>query len=324
MYTALHGVGGHDMLRALHNGGFSRVTVVEEQFVPDPDFPTVSFPNPEEPGALDLAFATARRVSADLIIANDPDADRLSLAIPDPASSGGWRQLRGDEVGWLLADHLLAASAASGPRRLVATTIVSSSLLSAMAARHGVRYFETLTGFKWLARNALAHADLEHVLSYEEALGYSVGSLVLDKDGIGAAVVAADLAAALLDEGSSLRHRLQEIEADYGRYDTEQQSIRFDGPTASTDMAELMNRLRADLPTSIAGVAVTSVRDVLAEEPSADVVIFHLGEVGRITVRPSGTEPKCKVYYEVVRRAGAAEVSIDALRVAMTTVLGLG
>ena len=327
VYTALHGVGGADLLRVLGDAGFTEITPVSEQFQPDPSFPTVAFPNPEEPGALDLAFAEARSVNADLIIANDPDADRLSLAVPDPESSTQWRQLRGDEVGWLLADHLLTATADRGPNRLVATTIVSSSLLETMAARHGVQYSETLTGFKWLARNVLAHPELEHVLSYEEALGYSVGSLVLDKDGLSAALVAADLAAALLAEGSSLQQRLSEIEAAYGRYDTGQQSIRFDGTDASEKMGALMDRLRSKIPLSVCGVAVTQVRDMAGEVPPADVVMLKLGSLGRITVRPSGTEPKCKIYYEVVSRGAAgstsSEVSTRDLRDFMSSLLGV-
>jgi phosphomannomutase len=325
VYTAMHGVGGASMLRVFHEAGFTSVSPVAEQLNPDPEFPTVAFPNPEEPGALELSYVHARLTDAHLIIANDPDADRMSAAIPDPSRIGGWRQLRGDEVGWLLAQHLLSLSADAGADRLVATTIVSSSLLSVMAAKHGVHYNETLTGFKWLARNALAHRELRHVLSYEEALGYSVGSLVLDKDGLSAALVLADLAATRHAAGSSLAEALVEIEVEYGRFETEQQSLRFEGTDAQEQMAALMNRLRADLPTSLAGVAVSSVRDIAAETPSADVVVLRLGEngsVGRVTVRPSGTEPKCKVYYEVVTHGSAGAVSIDALRNAMTSVLG--
>ncbi len=328
VYTAMHGVGGASMLRVFGEAGFASVSPVPEQLNPDPDFPTVAFPNPEEPGALELSYVHARLTDAHLIIANDPDADRMSAAIPDPLRPDGWRQLRGDEVGWLLAQHLLNVSSEFGADRLVATTIVSSSLLSLMAVKHGVHYSETLTGFKWLARNALAHRGLGHVhvLSYEEALGYSVGSLVLDKDGLSAALVLADLAAARHQAGSSLAEALAEIEAEYGRFETEQQSLRFEGADAQDQMVVLMDRLRADLPSSLAGVAVTSVRDIALETPSADVVILRLGEngaVGRVIVRPSGTEPKCKVYYEVVSRGAPGAVSIAALRNAMSSVLGL-
>jgi phosphomannomutase len=205
----------------------------------------------------------------------------------------------------------------------VATTIVSSSMLSQIAKRHGVQYRETLTGFKWLARNALALSQYRHVLSYEEALGYSVGTLVRDKDGISAALVFADLAASLRSRGSSIGERLVELEADYGRFDTSQWSLRFEGPEALTEMAALMQRLRADLPDAVAGLPVTEVRDLSSHEPPADVVILALGDSGRITVRPSGTEPKCKVYFEVVSHGGAEPVTIEALRHAMAAVLGV-
>ena len=330
--TPMHGVGGALLLRVLTEAGFAEVIPVAEQFAPDPDFPTVAFPNPEEPGALDLAFATARRVGADLIVANDPDADRCALAVPDSSVEGGWRMLRGDEVGWLLADHLLGVPSDDPRPTLLITTLVSSSLLSAMAARRGATYVETLTGFKWLARAAMDRPDHRLVLAYEEALGYCVGDLVADKDGFSAGLVACDLAARRKADGSSLLTALLEIEATYGRYETSQWSLRFDGPTAADDMAALMVRARAAHPTDIAGVPVTAERDYLTNEPPADVVVFYLGDTGRITVRPSGTEPKCKVYFEVVSpHAGSTDltgstgsvVSVDALRLAMAAVLGV-
>ena len=321
--TPMHGVGGALLVRVLSEAGFTHVVPVVEQFAPDPDFPTVSFPNPEEPGALDLAFATARRVDADLIIANDPDADRCALAVPDPSAEGGWRMLRGDEVGWILADHLLGLASDDPRPTLLVTTLVSSSLLSAMAARRGATYVETLTGFKWLARAAMDRPDHRLVLAYEEALGYCVGELVADKDGFSAALVAADLAARRKADGSSLLGALRDIESIYGRYDTSQWSLRFDGPTAAEDMAALMVRARAADPTVIAGCTVSGKRDYLASEPPADVVVFSLGEIGRITVRPSGTEPKCKVYFEIVSHDLAAAVTVDELRLAMALLLGV-
>ena len=321
--TPMHGVGGAILLRVLTEAGFTHVVPVAEQFEPDPDFPTVSFPNPEEPGALDLAFVTARRVDADIILANDPDADRCALAVPDPSADGGWRMLRGDEVGWVLADHLLGVPSDDPRPTLLVTTLVSSSLLSAMAARRGATYVETLTGFKWLARAAMDRPDHRLVLAYEEALGYCVGDLVADKDGFSAALVAADLAARRKADGSSLLGALADIESTYGRYDTSQWSLRFDGPTAADEMAALMVRARAAHPTEIAGCAVVDERDYLTSEPPADVVVFFLGETGRITVRPSGTEPKCKVYFEVVSHGGAAAVTVDELRLAMALLLGV-
>ena len=322
-YTAMHGVGWATLSRVLADAGFSAVTAVSAQRDPDPAFPTVAFPNPEEPGALDLAVTAAAAAGSRLILANDPDADRLAVAVPDPSSPSGWRALRGDEIGWLLADHLLAATVADGPDRLVITTIVSSTLLRSMAARHGVHYVETLTGFKWLARASLAHPEWRTVLGYEEAIGFGVGSLVRDKDGISAALVMADLAASLAAEGRTVLDRLDDLAREYGRHDGLQWSIRMDGAGAQERMAALMGRLRADLPVTLAGVAVTSTRDLATDEPPADVVILELGDTGRIVVRPSGTEPKCKVYVEVVSREGSTAVTPTALRDAMAAHLGL-
>ena len=323
VYTAMHGVGGETLVKVLTDAGFDDLHVVEEQFAPDPDFPTVAFPNPEEPGALDLAFAKATLIGAHIILANDPDADRLAVAVPDPDTPNGWRQLRGDEVGWLLADHLLRTSEGTPNRRLVCTTIVSSSLLGAMARAHDVDYVETLTGFKWLARAALARPDHRHVLSYEEALGYCVGSLVPDKDGISAALAIADLAASSAANSETLLDRLHTIEQQFGRYNTEQWSLRFDGSDAAEQMIGLMQRLRAAIPTTVANVAVRSCVDLIESDPPADVVVLHLADEGRITVRPSGTEPKCKVYFETVSRPGHVSASIAMLRVAMAEVLGV-
>ena len=322
-YTALHGVGGATIMRAFADAGFTDVSPVPEQFDPDPDFPTVAFPNPEEAGALDLAFAHARKIGAHIIVANDPDADRLAVAIPDTSRAAGWRALRGDELGWIMADHLLKVTATATRPRLVCTTIVSSSLLSAMAKAHEVDYVETLTGFKWLARAALARTEHQHVLSYEEALGYCVGSLVRDKDGMSAAIVAADLAAGLLRDGSSMAERIAEIEATFGRYDTEQWALRFAGSDAQQKMAALMDGLRAGLPSAVAGVPVTEVRDLLDAEPPADVVVLFLADGTRLTVRPSGTEPKCKVYFETVTRPGQEPVGIPVLKAAMADILGV-
>ena len=321
--TPMHGVGGATLLRVLTEAGFTHVTPVAEQFAPDPDFPTVSFPNPEEPGALELAFATARRVDADVIIANDPDADRCAVAIRDASVDGGWRMLRGDELGWILADHLLGVASNDPRPTLLITTLVSSSLLSAMAARRGADYVETLTGFKWLARAAMDRPDHRRVLAYEEALGYCIGDLVADKDGFSAGLAAADLAARRKADDSSLLGAVAEIEGSYGRYETSQWPLRFDGPGAADDMAALMVRARAVHPKDIAGCLVTGERDYLTNVPPADVVVFSLGDIGRITVRPSGTEPKCKVYFEVVSHGDAPAVTVDQLRAAMSVLLGI-
>ena len=218
VYTPMHGVAGALMLRAIERAGFPAPHVVPAQAEPDPDFPTVSFPNPEEPGALDLALAEARRLDAGLVLASDPDGDRLAVAVPDPSAEGGWRALTGDQVGALLGAFILDATAA-GPdpaHRLVVSTIVSSTLLSRIAAAAGVRYAETLTGFKWIVR-AGEHLDgFRFAYGYEEALGYAVGGVVRDKDGIGAALALLSLARAARAAGQSLLDRWDALEAAHG------------------------------------------------------------------------------------------------------------
>ncbi|MBE7187254.1 phospho-sugar mutase [Jatrophihabitans endophyticus] len=294
VHTAMHGVGARTMAAVFAAAGFADVHPVPEQQQPDPDFPTVAFPNPEEPGALDLALELARAQEADVVIANDPDADRCAVAVPSP---DGWRMLRGDEVGVLLADALMRR----GVRGTYATTVVSSSLLGAMARRSGVGYAETLTGFKWISRAA---DDL--VFGYEEALGYAVApDLVRDKDGISAALLVAELAADLEATGSSLLDRLDNLARVYGRYATDQVSIRVDDLSVITD---LMRRLRDDPPAQLAGHDV-EVEDLL---PRTDAVRWRWAS-GRVVVRPSGTEPKLKAYLEVVEPSGSAALAATAL-----------
>jgi phosphomannomutase len=288
-YTALHGVGGDLLARVFEQAGYPAPEVVADQQQPDPAFPTVAFPNPEEPGAMDLVRALAARTGADLAIANDPDADRCAVAVADPAlgspgDPASWRILSGDEVGVLLADHLLRR----GQRGTVATTIVSSSLLRALAARYGVPYAETLTGFKWIVRAA---DDLAY--GYEEALGYAVApGLVRDKDGISAALLLAELAATLKASGRSLLDRLDDLATEYGVYATAPLTVRV---TDLRVIAEAMARLRAAPPASLLGLPVT-VED---RAPDADVVVLRADGV-RVVVRPSGTEPKLKAYLEAV------------------------
>ncbi|HEX8082630.1 MAG TPA: phospho-sugar mutase [Jatrophihabitans sp.] len=299
VHTSLHGVGAPVVRAVFAAAGFSTPNEVSEQAEPDPDFPTVSFPNPEEPGAMDLALALAGDCQADLIIANDPDADRCAVGALFPAVAdrpAGWRMLRGDELGVLLADCLLRR----GVRGTYATTIVSSTMLAAMAAKHGVGFAETLTGFKWISRAA---PDL--VYGYEEALGYAVApERVRDKDGISAALLIAELAAGLKAEGSSLPRRLAELAAEYGLHATSQLSWRV------TDLgliAAAMSRLRAAPPSRLLGRPV-SVSDLA---PDNDVVILRF-EGGRVVVRPSGTEPKCKAYLELVMPIGEPELPTGA------------
>jgi phosphomannomutase len=287
-YTPMHGVGGEIACAAFESAGFDRPSVVDAQFKPDPTFPTVSFPNPEEPGAMDLVIALAVDRGAAIAIANDPDADRLGAAIPQP--DGSWRRLGGDEIGWLLADHILANTA--GSDRLVITTLVSSSLLGKMAKRHGVRSKETFTGFKWIGRTILDHPGLRFVFGYEQALGYLVTARPLDKDGISAAVLLTEVAAVAAAEGTTLQAKLDGIAAAYGRHVTGDLSVRMD----PADGAKAVERLQASPPKEIAGAKVTDC----VSYPEADLLRFELDGGVRVQVRPSGTEPKVKFYGEAV------------------------
>ncbi|WP_051024343.1 phospho-sugar mutase [Nocardia aobensis] len=285
--TPMHGVGGETAVAALAAAGFPDVHVVDEQFNPDPDFPTVAFPNPEEPGAADLLLALAEKIDADLAVALDPDADRCAIAVPGP---DGWRMLRGDETGVLLADYVLRNTA---PDALVATTVVSSRLLGKLAPALGARYAETLTGFKWLAR---AGAGL--VYAYEEAIGHCVDpAAVRDKDGITAAVAAADLTARLREQGRSLLDVLDDYAVEFGLHAGDQVSLRPADPAAA---AHAVARLRDTPPDIIAGVPVTCTDlSTVRGRMRTDALVFE-GEGQRIVVRPSGTEPKLKCYLEVV------------------------
>jgi phosphomannomutase len=287
-YTPMHGVGGETTCTAFELAGFDRPMVVVEQFEPDGTFPTVSFPNPEEPGAMDLLLALADDSGAELAIANDPDADRLGAAIPQV--DGSWRRLGGDEIGWLLADHILANT--TGDDRLVITTLVSSSLLGDMAKSYGVHAKETYTGFKWIARTILDNPDLRFVLGYEQALGYLVAPRPLDKDGISAALLLAEVAAVAAAEGTTLQQRLDDIAARFGRHVTIDKSVRMDQAAAT----KAVERLQASPPTEIGGARVV---DVVAF-PEADLLRFELAGGVRVQVRPSGTEPKVKIYGEAV------------------------
>ncbi|MGA5555648.1 phospho-sugar mutase [Streptomyces lavendulocolor] len=290
VYTAMHGVGKDVVLAAWERAGFPAPTLVAEQAEPDPDFPTVAFPNPEEPGAMDLAFAAAREVRPDIVIANDPDADRCAVAVPH---DGDWRMLRGDEVGALLAAHLVR----KGVTGTFAESIVSSSLLGRIAEAAGLPYEETLTGFKWIARvEGLAYG-------YEEALGYCVDpGGVRDKDGITAALLVAELASELKEEGRTLSDLLDDLALRHGLHATDQLSVRVEDLGI---IANAMRRLREQPPATLAGLTVTSAEDLTKGTdrlPPTDGLRYHLdGEHrARVIVRPSGTEPKLKCYLEVV------------------------
>ncbi len=294
VYTPLHGVGRDILLPVFALAGFAPPLVVPAQGAPDPDFPTVAFPNPEEPGALDLALASARESYADLVIANDPDADRCAIAVPAP--DGSFRRLSGDEVGSLLAVHVIARRARAGDRHgTLACSIVSSSLLGRIAAAAGLGFAETLTGFKWIARVP----DL--VFGYEEALGYCVDpGDVRDKDGISAALLLAELAAGLKAEGRSLQDVLDDLARRHGVHGTDQLSVRVDDLRL---IAEVMARLRAAPPAVLGGRGVEAIDDLSLGGhglPPTDGLRFRLEGGARVVVRPSGTEPKLKCYLEVV------------------------
>ena len=287
-YTPMHGVGGEVLVAAFERAGLGAPLLVAAQFEPDPSFPTVSFPNPEEPGAMDLVVDLAERSGAHLALANDPDADRLGAAIP--LANGGWRLLRGDEIGALLADHILEAT--DGDDRLVVTTLVSSSLLAKMAAAAGVHHAETFTGFKWIAREVLGRPEQRFVFGYEQALGYLVTTQPLDKDGITAAVLMAEVAAVAAAGGSTLEDRLDQIAVRFGRHVTAERSIAM----SPSDAARAVQVLREQPPSELGGVAVESVKD-FAE---ANLLRITLTGGIRVQVQPSGTEPKVKLYGEAV------------------------
>ena len=301
VYTPLHGVGGEPFERVLDRAGFPVAIRVDAQFEPDPDFPTVAFPNPEEPGAIDLAIAEAKRASADLVIANDPDADRCAVAVPIPGTPGPpgshgspveWRMLTGDEVGSLLGWWMIERGTTSG---VFARSLVSSSMLDAIAAAHGLASTQTLTGFKWIARVP----GLEY--GYEEALGYCVDPLhVRDKDGISAALLVIEMASVLKEHGRSLTDVLDDLDREHGIHATSQVSVRV---SDLGRIAGIMRRLRASPPQSIAGIDVLGMDDLERPAdglPPTDGLRFSLAGGARIIVRPSGTEPKIKCYLEVI------------------------
>jgi phosphomannomutase len=298
VYTPMHGVGGAIVPDLFVAAGFAPPVRVPAQFAPDPDFPTVAFPNPEEPGALDLALAEASRHDVDLVIANDPDADRLAIAVREAPAK--YRILSGNELGSILGDHLIASS--SGTDRLVATTIVSSRMLSAIADAAGVAFAETLTGFKWIARAQQQDPGHRLLFGYEEALGYAVSDAVADKDGMTAALVVAGLAAREKARGRTLLDRLADLERRFGVHATDQVSLRRSRPEGIDEIEQLMVELRKSPPTEIANRKVTEVVDYLPgrpDLPKSNVLAFFTDDNARVVVRPSGTEPKLKAYLEV-------------------------
>ncbi|MFD3719610.1 phospho-sugar mutase [Streptomyces sp. NPDC058674] len=305
VYTAMHGVGKDVVVAAFARAGFPAPVLVAEQAEPDPAFPTVAFPNPEEPGAMDLAFAKAAEADPDIVIANDPDADRCAVAVPDASSATGWRMLRGDEVGALLAAHLVR----KGARGVFAESIVSSSLLGRIAEAAGVGYEETLTGFKWISRvEGLRYG-------YEEALGYCVDPEgVRDKDGVTAALLVAELASELKEQGRTLTDLLDDLALAHGLHATDQLSVRVSDLSV---IASAMARLRAEPPVSLAGLRVVSAEDLnrgTESLPPTDGLRYYLDGAykARVIVRPSGTEPKLKCYLEVVVPVAGARDLVSA------------
>ncbi len=295
-YTPLHGVGGAPMLDLFAAAGYTRVTLVESQFAPDAAFPTLAFPNPEEPGALDLATARADAVGSSLVIANDPDADRLGVAL---RTNAGWRILRGDEIGWLLADLLIGEAR---PGDVVATSLVSSTMLSRIAAAAGVPCVTTLTGFKWISRAAGTGRLL---FGYEEAIGFAVDPLVADKDGLSAALAICSLADRLAREGATLLTRLDELEARYGVHSGAALSVRAEGEDGLARLGRALEALTSEPPSELGGESVANVVDLAHGWHGlvTEGVLFELAR-GRVVVRPSGTEAKLKAYVELVEDAG--------------------
>jgi phosphomannomutase len=320
-YTALHGVGHKWVRAALTEAGFTRVHSVAEQAEPHPDFPTVKFPNPEEHGAMDRVLELAEREKSALVLANDPDADRLAIAARD--KDGKLVAFTGNELGFVLTEALLARYAQTSKRNagLVLSSIVSSPLVGVIAAAHGARWEPTLTGFKWIANRAmvLEHEGLDMVLGLEEALGYSAGALVRDKDGVSTALCVASIAAELHAEGRTLLDALDAIFEKHGAYTSGQVSLKAAGLDGPARMAAVMQRARQAPPSELAGCKVSAIIDLRDGSfsgapsfdprilPSSDVVMWELGEHGRIALRPSGTEPKLKLYLDTASRVAAGE-----------------
>jgi phosphomannomutase len=311
VYTAMHGVGWETLSRILQAAGYPAPTVVAEQIQPDGKFPTVAFPNPEEPGAMDLAFETARRVAADLVIANDPDADRLAVAIPDDSAPDGWRRLSGNQIGlllgWRAAEKARATDAAAGAS--LACSLVSSPGLQTVAEHYGLAFHATLTGFKWISRAPGL------VFGFEEALGYLVNpDTVRDKDGISAAVAMLGMVSEARGRGASVADLVREFEERFGYFASDQISVRVEQLSV---IADIMAALRARQPSRIGETDVEKVDDLLTgvdDLPPGDVLRFWLADGSRLIVRPSGTEPKLKLYLDVRGESpGDAQHRIQAL-----------
>jgi phosphomannomutase len=335
VYTPLHGVGDSLVRRALSEGGFTNVTSVPEQQKPDGAFPTVAFPNPEEKGAMDLSFALAKKIGAHLVLANDPDADRLAVAVPE---GDGFRQLTGNQVGVLLGHYLLTEKPATAKPRVVLASIVSSPQLGRIAASLGVRYEETLTGFKWIANRAMElerdSEPCDFVFGYEEALGYCVGDVVRDKDGISGALIAAEVVAVLSERGRTVQEELDAIARRWGVFASTQVNVTRKGVSGVASLRAMMARLRGSPPRRVGEDEVTAVSDYEARTrtdtrtrgvtpltlPKSNVLTLDLASGSRIVARPSGTEPKAKFYIDVreeVREGEAVEAATERAAASM-------
>ena len=315
-YTPMHGVGLLTIKNLFHAAGFPELIVVESQAIPDGRFPTLAFPNPEEPGAMDEVFALARESNSNLVIANDPDADRLAIGIPDISAEAGWRRLTGDEIGLILGNHLAKEAFALGRKGNLASSIVSSDALAEVAKKFGLGFKQTLTGFKWIAKVP----DL--IFGYEEALGYCIdlGSTP-DKDGISSALLVAKIHADLLAEGKNLEQHLQDLNATYGYFFTGQISMRFN---EVAQIETIMQKLRKEAPLEISGqpVKLIDMRVGTEQLPATDALKFEFDDRSRVIIRPSGTEPKLKCYLQTVAsEQNVAQEKLEKITAAMKVIL---
>ena len=324
-YTPLHGVAMRLIQKSFTKAQAGELIPVKTQMVPDADFPTVSFPNPEEHGVMDSVTDLAKASNADLALANDPDGDRLAVAIP--TLSGDWRLLSGDEIGALLFNHV--ARKTSGNNRKVVTTIVCSKLVSKIASNHGVEHATTLTGFKWIIPAAYNDSSLQPIFCYEEALGYATNTAVRDKDGISAALMMAELTAALKEQGQTLEDELDALSLEYGHHVTKTWRVRFNSDKSSNVIPKVMQHLRANPLSTVNQMKVLEVKDYLFQDneiglPNTDLIVIKIENNVRISIRPSGTEPMIKLYMEIVVPVTEREELPEASREAKIFLENLG
>ena len=324
-YTPLHGVAMGLIQKSFIKAQAGELIPVKAQMVPDADFPTVSFPNPEEHGVMDSVTDLAKASNADLALANDPDGDRLAVAIP--TLSGDWRLLSGDEIGALLFNHV--ARKTSGDNRKVVTTIVCSKLVSKIASKNGVEHSTTLTGFKWIIPAAYNDSSLQPIFCYEEALGYATNTAVRDKDGISAALMMAELTAALKEQGQTLEDELDALSLEYGHHVTKTWRVRFNSEKPSNVIPKVMQHLRASPLSTVNQMKVLAVKDYLLQDnetglPNTDLIVINIENNVRISIRPSGTEPMIKLYMEIVVPVTEREELPEASRRAKTLLENLG